>query len=296
MRKLFLLFLFFCTLRIAGQTTYFITSFDGTKLSVKEFGKGQPLVLLAGGPGLDAIYLKSIWEQLQNNYRCIVPDQRATGQSELKTIDSISASVDAYVKDLEALRLHLKIDQLTLIGHSWGGMLSMDYASKHPDRVKKLILIGSGGPTGKFFTYFEDNIRMRLHEEDLEEMAELEKMKKSGLKGYWPGYFFDRKKALEIKNATDFDEIMDNLAVTPFVLKSYNATEKERTAALKKFRGPVSIIQGRQDPIGESTSQEIHELLPHSQIHFIEKCGHLPWWENEAQVRIFFELLNKCIL
>jgi len=294
MKRIFV-FILFCTTELAGQTSYFITSFDGTKLFVNEFGKGQPLILLAGGPGLDAIYIKSIWERLQSNYRCIVPDQRATGKSELKNIDTVSASVDAYAKDLEALRQHLKLDQLTLIGHSWGGMLSMDYASKYPNRVKRLILIGSGGPTGKFFGYFEDNITMRLHEEDLKEMAELEAMKKPALKGYWPGYFFDRKKALEIKNATDFEEIMDNPAVIPLVFTNYIATEKLRIARLKKFRGLVSIIQGRQDPIGESTVQEIHELLPQSQIHIIEKCGHLPWWENEEQVKLFFETLIKCL-
>ena len=294
MRKLLVL-LVFCTTQVAGQTSYFITSFDGTKLFVNEFGKGQPLVLLAGGPGLDAVYIKSVWEHLQSNNRCIVLDQRATGKSGLNSIDSATASVDAYAKDIEALRQHLKLDQLTLVGHSWGGMLSMDYASKYPNRVRKLILIGPGGPTGKFFTYFEDNIKMRLHDEDLKEMAELEAMQKPSLKGYWPGYFFDRKKALEIKNATDFEEIMDNPAVIPLVFTNYIATEKLRIARLKKFRGLVSIIQGRQDPIGESTVQEIHELLPQSQIHFIEKCGHLPWWENEEQVKLFFEMLIKCL-
>jgi proline iminopeptidase len=136
---------------------------------------------------------------------------------------------------------------------------------------------------------------MRLHEEDLKEMAELEAMKKSGLKGYWPGYFFDRKKALEIKNATDFEQIMDNADVMPVVFTSYMKSEKARTTGLKKFKGPVSIIQGRQDPIGESTVQEIHELLPQSQIHFIEKCGHLPWWENDDQVKLFFDILQKSL-
>jgi proline iminopeptidase len=119
MRKLLVL-LVFCTTQVAGQTSYFITSFDGTRLFVNEFGKGQPLVLLAGGPGLDAVYIKSVWEHLQSNNRCIVLDQRATGKSGLNSIDSATASVDAYAKDIEALRQHLKLDQLTLVGHILG--------------------------------------------------------------------------------------------------------------------------------------------------------------------------------
>ena len=295
MKKLFLVILLFYTVRLAGQTSYFITSSDGTRLSVKEFGQGQLLILLAGGPGLDAIYLKAVWEQLQNQYRCIVLDQRGTGQSETGKIDSATATVDTYVNDVEALRQHLKLEQLTLIGHSWGGMLSMAYASKHPNRVKKMILIGSGGPTGKFFSYFSDNLRMRLHEEDLKEMAELEGMKKSTLKGYWAGYFYHRDKAIEAKKATNFEELLDNSAVSPFLVASYFATERARIAGLKEFKGPVCIIQGRQDPIGESTVFEIRELLPQSQIHFIEKCGHLPWLETKEQVGKLFELLNKCL-
>src|SRR5688572_2220672 len=101
MKNLFLLILLFYTIRLAGQTSYFITSFDGTRLSVKEFGKGEPLILLAGGPGLDAVYIRPISEHLESKFRCIVLDQRATGQSEGKSIDSATITVDTYVKDLE---------------------------------------------------------------------------------------------------------------------------------------------------------------------------------------------------
>ena len=62
---------------------------------------------------------------------------------------------------------------------------------------------------------------------------------------------------------------------------------------LKNYKGTVYLIQGRQDPVGESTIYEIRDLLPQLQIHFIEKCGHLPWLENNAQVKKFFDLLYE---
>ena len=62
------------------------------------------------------------------------------------------------IEKLEALRQHLGLEKMTFAGHSWGGMLAMAYAASHPDRVERLILIGSGGPTREFLDYYEDNI------------------------------------------------------------------------------------------------------------------------------------------
>ena len=294
MKNLFLLFLLIASNKLTAQTGYYITSLDSTKLYVQEFGSGEPIIILAGGPGLNAIYMKPVWENLSSKFRCIILDQRGTGKSILTTIDSSSVSLGNYVNDLEALRGYLKIDKLTLIGHSWGGGLSLEYAARHPNHVKRLILLGSRGPTKKFLGYLSDNFFMRLHDEDLREMAVLDSLKKDRMKGFWPAYFFDRKKALETKATTNFDELTGEYTkIRRFV--DYSSTDDERIKLLKKFKGAVYIIQGRQDPIGESTVYELKELMPHSKVFFIEKCGHLPWLENPKQVTVFFTTLNDCL-
>jgi proline iminopeptidase len=287
MKNLFISLSLIVSTDIIGQSSYYVTSLDKTKLYVQEFGVGQPLIVLAGGPGLDAVYMKAIWENLSNKYRCIVLDQRGTGKSKLESIDSAKVGLSNYVNDIEALRKYLKLDQLTLMGHSWGGMLSMEYAARHPKQVKKLILLGPGGPTGKFFRYYGDNLMMRLQDEDIKEMTQLDSLKKSGLKGYWPGYFYDRKRALDTKSVTDFERLHEHPEIIEFVFAGYISLDDERTKRLKNFKGIVCIIQGRQDPVGESTVYEIKELLPQSQRHFIEKCGHMPWLENPEQVKNF---------
>jgi len=292
MKKLIVLFLLIPSTYIIGQKNYQITSIDGTKLYIQEFGSVEPVILLAGGPGLNAIYLKPIWDSLSSKHRCIVLDQRGTGKSKTAKIDTVSFTIENYVNDLEALRKYLKLDQITLIGHSWGGMLSMEYASKHPNEVKQLILLGPGGPTVKFFDYFPDNMMMRLHQEDLQEMNLLDSLKKSSLKAVWPGYFFDRDRALETKSITNFDVFDFPPEVYRYSMSSYFSSDNKRIRLIKKFKGPVHIIQGRQDPIGESTIFEIKNLLPQSQVHLIEKCGHLPWLENAEQIKIFFAQLR----
>ena len=152
-------------------------------------------MLLSGGPGLNSDYLNPIWEKLSSNFRCIVMDQRGTGKSIVPSVDSTSMSMANYVNDLEALREHLKLGEIIFIGHSWGGMLAMEYTAIRPDNVKQLILVGSGGPSANFFSYFGDNIFMRLHESDFHEMSLLDSLKKSNLSAICPGYFFDRNMA-----------------------------------------------------------------------------------------------------
>lgn len=291
----FLPFLFLTPSKVYSQIHYFITSSDQNDLYVQEFGSGEPVILLAGGP-LNASYMKSVWENLSIKYRCIVLDQRGTGKSLLAQIDSSSLSMTNYIKDLEVLRKKLELEKVTLIGHSWGGMLAMEYTSKYPERVKNLILLGTGGPTGKFYAYFSDNITMRLDEDDLIEKAVLDSLKRNNLKAVWPGYFFNRKRGLETREIIDFKKLLGQEGIYSFVFKNYLANEEERINRLRNYTGPVRIIQGRQDPVGESTVYEIKEILPQSQIYFIERCGHFPWFENQDQKAEFFDQLDKSIL
>lgn len=293
MKKSFLLLLLLTTsVFVFSQKGYYIEGTYNTKLYVEEFGSGKPVIFLAGGPGLNAIYLEPVWKELSSKYRCIVLDQRGTGKSTLTSIDSATVNMKNYVNDLEALRKYLKLDRLTLIGHSWGGMLSMEYAAVHPEHTEKLVLLGTGGPTGKFFTYFSDNINMRLNEDDKKEAAMLDSLKKRSLNGIWPGYFYDRKRALATKSPND-TELFGQPGVSKYAVRDFVSTEKERIRLLGNYKSVVYLIQGRQDPVGESTVYEIRDLLPQLQIHFIERCGHLPWLENNAQVKEFFKLLYE---
>jgi proline iminopeptidase len=293
MKKILIGLLLATCIQLNAQTDYYVKSADGTQLHVQEFGNGKPVIILAGGPGLNAIYLKPVWGSLSMNFRCIILHQRGTEKSTIAKMDSATFTMDNYVNDIEALRKHLKLQQVTLIGHSWGGMLAMEYASKHPQQVKQLMLLGSGGPTTKFYSYFPDNMMMRLSDDDIAEMKTSDSLNRSSLRALWPGYFYDRKRALVTKAATNFGELDFSSDIILNTVANYLSGEKKRVDGLKKYKGPVQIIQGRQDPIDEATIEEIKTLLPQSKVHIIEKCGHLPWLENTEQVNVFFKLLNQ---
>jgi proline iminopeptidase len=279
---------------VIAQQQYIIHSGDNVALTVNEFGHGKPVVLLAGGPGFNAAYLQPLWKALPG-YRFIVPDQRGTGHSFISKIDSVTMSVDRYVDDLELLRTHLKLKKMVLAGHSWGGMLALAYAAKYPENVDRLLLLGPGGITRDFFTYFNSNIKMRLHEEDLAE-AKGAKNLAANLRAIWPGYFFNRQSAIATKSLVDTNLADHNAAkINNLTLQDYKKTGQSRAAGLSKFRAPVYIIQGRQDPVGESTVYETRRVIPQTKIFFIEKCGHLPWLEDEGSANKFYELIRSAL-
>jgi len=173
-------------------------------------------------------------------------------------------------------------------------MLAFAYAAKYPDKVERLVLLASGGITPKFFDYFYSNISFRLHQEDLDEgkratagdlLAEL--------KPIWPGYFFSRERGLATKQLLDSTLANKGAStIDRFTTNNYIATTATRVKGLHNYKNKVIMIQGRQDPIGESTVYETKALLPQTQFFFIEKCGHMPWLEEEKAVNEFYQLLD----
>jgi pimeloyl-ACP methyl ester carboxylesterase len=78
-------------------------------------------------------------------HRVILPDQCGTGLSKPGKYNRATLNLDKLVEDLAALRMHLGLRKLNLMGHSWGGMLAMPYTAVHPNRIESMVLVGIGG-------------------------------------------------------------------------------------------------------------------------------------------------------
>ncbi|WP_328952786.1 alpha/beta hydrolase [Kitasatospora purpeofusca] len=114
------------------------TSYDGTELAFRTVGDGPPLLVLPGGPGRAAAYLGDLGG-LAATRTLILPDTRGTGASATPA-DPGTFRVDRLVDDVEALRRHLGLERVDLLGHSAGGSLALLYAAAHPDRLTRLVL------------------------------------------------------------------------------------------------------------------------------------------------------------
>ena len=110
-------------------------------------GSGIPLLVVNGGPGFDHTYLHiaTAWDTLAKNRRVVFYDQRGDGRSDpLKP--GQSCTLADQIADLEALRAHLGFDKIDLLGHSWGGYLSMAYAARHPEHIAHLLIVDFAMP------------------------------------------------------------------------------------------------------------------------------------------------------
>jgi proline iminopeptidase len=121
----------------------YVTTPDGVRLFYRIAGRGpDTVVVLHGGPGLSMRYLVDDLAPLAPSRTLIFYDQRGGGASDLPEPARLTA--ERMVADLETVRQHFGLARLTLLGHSWGGALAALYATRHPDRVARLVLLGPG--------------------------------------------------------------------------------------------------------------------------------------------------------
>jgi len=294
MKKITLLFILICfTFSLNGQKVDSFISQDGSQIFFQEFGDtGETVVLLSGGPGLNPYYLEPLYNELKKKYRCILLHQRGTGKSILNEINEESINVQKYIDDLNGLYKKLGNEKLVLVGHSWGGMLSFSYAANEPDKIKKVILLNTGGVSDEFYKWFGSNINMRLYPEDIKLRIEQNENNRETLIAIWPGYFFDREIALKTRPPLDY-KFRNQKGVNPLASGDWRKRTNDRVSKLKNYTGPVDLITGRQDPVGESVVYEAKSILPQLKFTFIEKCGHFPWIEGEKQSAIFYKLFDE---
>jgi proline iminopeptidase len=262
------------------------TTFDGPggKIYFEVIGSGNaiPLVLVNGGPGLDHLYLhtSTAWDVLARSRRVIFYDQRGNGRSSpLK--EGQSCTLADQIDDLDALRAHLGLDKIILLGSSWGGYLSMAYAARHAERVAGLILVDSAGPKWDDKTDLEDKV--------YPEVVEREKSLEFAME-------FRDKAARDQYNREDFSmlfyspekraaflallmPVKFNWEVNDAV--SHDLARFDLTPELPKFRFPTLVITGRFDMnVAPVFAYQIYRAIPGAQFTVFEKSGHLPFTEE----------------
>lgn len=147
-------------------------SVDGTELYVRRVGDGPPAIVVHGGPMLDHGYLYDALLPLATQHELTFFDQRVSGRSSPTTPDG-SMSISQLVRDIEAIRVDEGMERVDLIGHSWGGFLAALYAARHPERVRRLVLISPMAPTSDLRFEEEMAARGRMTADDAAEMEEI---------------------------------------------------------------------------------------------------------------------------
>ena len=264
-----------------------LTTADGAVLRYETYGKGDVVFVLSGGPGFASDYMLPLAKHIAAKHQAVLLDQRGTGRSTVPVYDASTINVNAFVGDLEALRAKLGAETVTLVGHSWGGMLSMSYAAAHPERVRALVLVDSGGPDASFMFPFVIRLNARNTAEDTAKINEwssderrTENPRRAVMeitKARTPAYFHDRSKAhlmMDPLTESSFEP-----RVLEWMLKSLQTWSVSEP--MKAFKAPVLVLEGDDDPVG--TFNQLRDLFPGDSAAMIAAAGHFPWLEQPGQ-------------
>ena len=264
-----------------------------------EYGKGEPIVLLNGGPGASYLQLEEVALTLGKRYRVILPEQRGTGRSKPQPYDTSTINLRTALEDLSRLLNHLKLSDAQFMGHSWGGMLAMSYASKFPGRVKSLILLDPGpfSLDPKVFQTYSANQDARLSPNDKKKKdSALKKMQSPGATQEDSAAYFKWELVPVLYDRNKVDSLIIKInkgGLNPrmglFIFQSLYKEKYDLSKSLSKFPKPVHIVSGSQDPAG-FIGYEIKLLLPHTKLYWINQSGHFPMYEQPEQ---FYSTLFK---
>lgn len=262
------------------------TSYDGTELAYRIEGSGEPLICLAGGPGRASSYLGDLGG-LSAHRRLVVLDNRGTGSS-ASPVHPITYRRDLLVRDVEALRAHLGLDVVDVLGHSAGAGIAMGYAQDFPQRIGKLVLL----------TPALRSVGLSPEQSDWDSFLAA----RSG-----EPWFAQVVAALENDEAGD-NTVENRVSASPMLYGSWNSRAQEHAAAelrewryevglgynaegaftpgilrraLADFSHPVLVYCATSDPISPvRRCAELVELFPNAQLIVHEGAGHYAWVDD----------------
>jgi haloalkane dehalogenase len=124
--------------------THHYADVGGFRMHYLDEGRGPTVVMLHGNPNW-SYYYRNLVTALRNSYRCLVPDHIGCGLSDKPGDAEYEYSLARRVSDLEQLLEKLDaVRDLTLVVHDWGGMIGMAYATKYPERIRRLVVLNTG--------------------------------------------------------------------------------------------------------------------------------------------------------
>jgi pimeloyl-ACP methyl ester carboxylesterase len=247
---------------------------------------GNVLIAVHGGPGMSRDYLVGLEQLSSEGFAVVTYDQRGTGGSTSPAADPENYELSDYVADLDAVRKTVGAEHVHLLGHSWGGLVVMRYATVYPERVRTITLMGSGAPSWAAAQAAQANRAKRI--QDLQARGIIPQTLKAPA-DLIRAYFSDPGFAMP-------DELK-NLHYSPAAEQlTWSALgEYDFTAEVARLEHPVLLLYGEDDPFGIAMAEATKDALSSAdaELVLLESCGHF-WHECPdaffAHVRAFLNL------
>lgn len=282
----------------------------GVLIYYQIIGRGEPLMIVHGGPGASHDYFLPYLLPLARSNKVIFIDERGSGRSE-KLEDVSQYTVENMAEDVEAVRQALNLGKISLLGHSYGGVLAQAYALKYQNNLTHLILGGTFSSTSAF------NAILARDKQNMpaEAREKLEALENAGLfgkgkdweknrypdeyaklawgDGYFP-YLYQRNPD------PNYDPVAGNTSNSwalyremwgshgEFIVDG-NLKSVEYTDRLATLHVPTLIICGDHDESDPSLSRTMHEKIAGSKLAIVPQAGHLAFVD---QPNLYIKTLN----
>lgn len=273
-----------------------------TSLYARAIGQGQPVIVLHGGPDFDHGYLLPDLDRLKDGFRLIYYDQRGRGRS-ADNVRPEEVTLTSDVDDLDRVRQHFRLDAAVLLGHSWGTVMALEYALRHPTRVSHLILMNPAPASARDVAVVRNAYLEKLGAAEMDRQRQI-----VASAAYQAGdpeavaarYRIHFKPAL--KRPEDYEKLMvtmkagftsqgkegivkaraveDQLLRDTWQVAGYDLLPKLRSLLI-----PTLVIAGDHDFIPVEVAERIAQAIPNAKLVTIKDCGHFAFLECPGEVR-----------
>lgn len=271
---------------------------NGSDLYYKRYAIGQDaalvwkrkaIVVVHGGPVLDHSYFIPHLDELAREYQLFFYDQRAAGRSAIE-IDTATMNLNGFVEDIELLRREMGFKKISLLGHSWGGLITMKYAIKYSGNLNHLILSNSTAPSVKDSEAETLEIGLRVTPKETKERQDLvssgalssedprEAIEKLLLQSFRP-QMYDRANLDSLKLYVPID-FMKRSQV--YSLLRPDMSSFDLYPEMEKITCPVLMIYGETEPAPNIYTDKISGRVKSAELVVIKKAGHFPFIEQRT--------------
>jgi len=283
---------------------------DGVMIYYVTFGRGEPLVVVHGGPGASHDYFLPYLLPLARRNRVVFIDERGSGRSQ-KLDDPSGYTVESMVEDLEIVRQALGLNKINLLGHSYGGVLAQAYALKYQGNLSHLILASTFSSTRAMNEVF----RKQKEKMPAELRGHIDRLESAGLYGQGPAYRRERYSDEYMiaawgegyfpylyQNHPDpnYDPVINGIMSWDLYREMWgehgefvidgNLKSAEYTDRLPAIKVPTLLIAGDHDECDPSLSQVMHEKIAGSKLVILPKSGHMTFVD---QPKLFVQRVDE---
>jgi proline iminopeptidase len=267
----------------------------------RDIGSGPPIIVLHGGPDFDSGYLLPDLDRWADAFRLIYYDQRGRGRSADGVIPD-DVSLESDVDDIQRVKRHFRLESPTLLGHSWGAVLALEYALRHPKGISRMILMNPAPASASDLALFRKSYVRQLGSgmDEQRRIVSGNAYKEGDPEAVAARYRVHFRHALT--RAEDYERLMVRMR-SEFIRQGKEGIVKARAVEdrlmrdtwqksgydllprLRTLNIPTLVISADDDFIPDEVARRIASAIPNSRLVTLKRCGHFAYMECSEDVR-----------